>query len=143
MAHEESSELSEPGVGAFDDPAALISPELPAVFIAPVLAALAVRHDEVDAPFGQPFAQRVGIIGTVRDHALWLVARPASGAGDSDLASVASASVTSPGERCPALRLSMLALACGRSSGCMKSRSLRARYSSALNPVTPRTPGET
>ena len=47
MAHEESAELSEPCVGAFDDPAALVSPKFSAVFIAPVPAAFAVPHDEV------------------------------------------------------------------------------------------------
>ncbi len=85
MAHEESSELSEPGVGALDDPAALVSSELPAVLIASVLAAFAIRHDQVDAPFGKPFAQGIGIIGTVCDYSLRLLSRAASRAGDFDL----------------------------------------------------------
>ena len=85
MAHEESAELSEPGVGAFNDPSALVSSELSAVLVAPVLAAYAVRHDEVDASLGQPFAQWIRVVGAIRDHALRLVARPAPGTGNLDL----------------------------------------------------------
>jgi hypothetical protein len=38
MANKESAELAEPGVGALDDPAALVSSELPAVLVLPFLA---------------------------------------------------------------------------------------------------------
>lgn len=63
MAHEESAELTKPGVGAFDDPASFVAPEIPAVLVTPVLAVVAVRDDEVDAALGQPFSQRVGVVG--------------------------------------------------------------------------------
>ncbi len=55
-------ELTEPSVGALDDPAALVSSELSAVFILPLLAVLAVRNDEVDASLLQPFSQRVAAV---------------------------------------------------------------------------------
>ena len=51
MANEESAELTEPGVGVFDDPAAFVAPEFPAVLIAPELAVLAVGDDQFDAAF--------------------------------------------------------------------------------------------
>jgi hypothetical protein len=69
MANEESAELTEPGVGAFDDPAALIASELSAVFVAPVHAVLAIRHDEVDTAFFESFTPRIGVVGPVGDYA--------------------------------------------------------------------------
>jgi hypothetical protein len=45
MANEEPAELAEPCIGALDDPAAFVSSEFPAVFIAPELAVLAVRNE--------------------------------------------------------------------------------------------------
>ena len=79
MADEESTELTEPRVGAFYDPASLVAPELAPVFVAPVLAVLAIRNDEVDAPFLEPFAQRIGVVGAVRDHAFRLLPGTAFG----------------------------------------------------------------
>jgi len=84
MTNEESAELTEPGVSAFDDPAALISSEFPTVFVAPELAVLAVRDDEVDASLCEPLAQRVGVVGAVGDHPFRFRARPAFEAGDLD-----------------------------------------------------------
>jgi len=85
MAHKESAELTEPCVGALDDPAALVASEFPAVFVLPLLAVLAVRNDEVDASLLEPLAQRVGVVSTVGDHAFRLLPRPAFGPGDFDL----------------------------------------------------------
>lgn len=72
MAHEESAELSEPGIGSFDGPAALVASEFPSVLVAE-FAVLSV--DEVDASPGQPFAQRIGVVGAVCDHPLRLLPR--------------------------------------------------------------------
>ena len=85
MTHKQPAELPEPCVGAFDDPAALVAPELSSVFVLPLLVVLAVWNDEVDASLLEPFAQRIGVVGAVCDHALRLLPRPASGAGDVDL----------------------------------------------------------
>jgi hypothetical protein len=84
MANQESAELTEPGVGAFDDPASFVTPEFSAVLVAPELAVLAVGNDEVDASLGQPFAQRIGVVGAVGDHPFRLLPRPAFGARDFD-----------------------------------------------------------
>jgi len=42
MANKQSAELTEPGVGAFDDPASLIAPEFPAVLVLSVLVVFPV-----------------------------------------------------------------------------------------------------
>ena len=68
MTNKESAELTEPCVGTFDDPASFVTPEFPAVLVPPVFAVLAIRNDEVDAALFEPFAQRVGVVGTVGDH---------------------------------------------------------------------------
>ncbi len=84
MAHEESSELSEPCVGSFNDPAALVASELSPVFVTPVLAVVAVRHNEIDAALLQPLTQRVGVVGAVGDHTFRLLSWAASRARDFD-----------------------------------------------------------
>jgi len=82
MAHEESAELTEPGIGSLDDPASLVAPELPAVFVLSLFVVFPVGDDEVDASLLQPFSQRVGVVGAVGDHALRLRSRSAFGARD-------------------------------------------------------------
>ncbi len=84
MANKQAAELSKPGVGAFDDPAALVAPELPAVLVFSLLVVLAVRDDEVDASLLEPLSERVGVVGAVGDHALRLLSRPAFGTRDFD-----------------------------------------------------------
>jgi hypothetical protein len=84
MANEESAELTEPGVGAFDDPSALVSAELPAIFEAPEPAVLAVRNDEVDAALLESLSQRIGVVGAIGDHAFRFLPRTAFGTGDFD-----------------------------------------------------------
>ncbi len=84
MADQQSAELSEPCVGAFDDPASLVASELPSVLVFSLLVVVAVRDDKLDAALLQPLAQRVGVVGAVGDHALRLGPRPAFGAGDFD-----------------------------------------------------------
>ncbi len=84
MANGKSAELTEPSVGALDDPSALVASELSAVFVLPFLAVLAVRNDEVDAALLEPFSQRIGVVGTVGDHPFRLRSRPAFGTGDFD-----------------------------------------------------------
>ena len=59
MTNEQSSELAEPGVGSFNDPAAFVAAQLAAIFIAPVPAVASVGHDQLDAAFLQPLAQWV------------------------------------------------------------------------------------
>jgi hypothetical protein len=84
MAYKESAELTEPCVGALDDPASLVASEFPAVCVLPLLAVLAIRNDEVDASFLQPFSQRIGVVGTVGDHPFRFLSRTAFRSGDFD-----------------------------------------------------------
>src|SRR5713101_5107168 len=84
MTNKESAELTEPGVGAFDDPAAFVSPELASVLVTPVLAVLPIRHDEVDAALLQPFAKRIGVVGPIGDHPLRLLPGATFRSGDAD-----------------------------------------------------------
>jgi len=57
MANRQTAELTEPCVGAFDDPAAFVSPQLAPILIAPVLVVAPVGHDQLDAPLLQPLVQ--------------------------------------------------------------------------------------
>jgi len=68
MTNQQPAKLSKPGVGALDDPAALVSSEFAAVLVASEFAVLSVRDDPLDAAFLQPLAQRVGVVGAVGDH---------------------------------------------------------------------------
>jgi len=66
MTDKQPAELPEPCVGAFDDPATLVAPELSAVFVLSFLAVLAVWNDEIDASLLEPLAQRIGVVGPDR-----------------------------------------------------------------------------
>ena len=84
MAHEESAELAEPGVGSFDNPSAFVASELSAVFVAPFFAVLAIRHDEVYPALCEPLAQRIGVVGAVGDYAFGLLPWTTFGSRDLD-----------------------------------------------------------
>ena len=85
MAHQESAELSKPGVRTFDDPASFLASELPAVLIASVFVVSAVQNDELDASLCQAFSQRIGVIGSIRDRTPRFLSRAAFRAKDLDL----------------------------------------------------------
>lgn len=68
MANQESSELTEPCVGSFYDPASFVAAQFAAILILAQLIVLAVGHDQFDAAFGESLAQRVGVVGAVSDH---------------------------------------------------------------------------
>src|SRR5258708_6659156 len=85
MTNEQSSELAEPSVGSFDDPAVFVAAQLAAIFIAAVPAVASVRHDQLDAAFLQPLAQWVRVVGAVSDPPFRLLPGPAFGPGDADL----------------------------------------------------------
>src|SRR5271168_939656 len=84
MTDEQSAELSQPCVGAFDDPSALVTSQFPAVLIAPQLIVLAVGCDQLDATSLPSLSQRVGVVTPIRDHPFRLLARPAFWPGDAD-----------------------------------------------------------
>lgn len=84
MADQQPAELSEPCVGAFDDPAAFVAPELSPVLVASVPAIFAIGDDQLDAAFLQPLAQRVGVVGAVGDHPFRFLSGTAFGPGDAD-----------------------------------------------------------
>jgi hypothetical protein len=84
MTNEESSELAEPGIGAFDDPAARVASEFSAILVTPVFAVLAIRNDEVDATFLESLTQRIGVVSTVGDYPLRLLPGAAFGLWDFD-----------------------------------------------------------
>jgi hypothetical protein len=84
MSNQQSSKLTEPGVRAFNDPASFVAPQLATIFVLPQLVVGAVGHDQLDAAFGESFAQRVGVVGAVCDYSLRLLPWTAFGSGDFD-----------------------------------------------------------
>ena len=47
---EQTSELTEPCVGSFNDPAAFVASQFPAIVISPFLVVAPVRSDQFDSP---------------------------------------------------------------------------------------------
>ena len=84
MTDQQPTKLSEPCVGSLDDPASSITAQLSAIFIAPVLAVLAIGNDQLDASFAEPLAQWVRVIGLIGDYPLRLLPGAAFGARDTD-----------------------------------------------------------
>ncbi len=60
MANQQSAELTEPGVGAFDDPATLVSTQLATILVLLHLVVVPLGHEQLDAALREPIAQRVG-----------------------------------------------------------------------------------
>ena len=84
VAGGESSEVSEPGDGAFNLPSFSVSSEWATVLGFGLLAVLAMGTDQFDAALLQPVAQRVAVVGAVGDQARGVAAR-ASGFAIADL----------------------------------------------------------
>jgi hypothetical protein len=85
MTDQQSAELSQPGIGALDDPTALVTAQLPAILVPPFLVVLPVRRDQFDAALLPSFPQRVGVITAIRNHPFRLLPRPAFAPRDADL----------------------------------------------------------
>jgi hypothetical protein len=85
MTDQQTAELSEPCIGSFDDPAAFVSAQFPAVMISPFFVVVPVRGDQFDAAFLPSSAQGIGVIAAIGNHSVWFLSRPAFGSGDADL----------------------------------------------------------
>jgi hypothetical protein len=85
MTDQQTSELAEPCIGSFDDPAAFVAPQLPAIVKSPFLVVFPVGSDQFDSSLLPPFAQGIRVIGAVGDHSLRFLPRPAFAPGDADL----------------------------------------------------------
>jgi len=68
VAHDQAPEVTEPGVGAFDNPAPPVAPQRSAVLCRWFLSIAAMRHDQFDTPLPQSFAQRIAVVGFVGDY---------------------------------------------------------------------------
>lgn len=68
IAHNQASEVSEPGVGSFDNPSPPVAPQRSAILSCGANAVSLVRTDQFDPPLLQPFPQRIAVIRFVGDH---------------------------------------------------------------------------
>jgi hypothetical protein len=93
VADLDASEVLQPGVGAFDFPAFAVSAQLALVFEAAMTVVAAVGSDQLSAALFQPFAQRIGVISAVCNHAPQTgTGRPGPRRGTFTVPSVPSAS---------------------------------------------------
>ena len=84
MADQQTSELAEPCIGSFNDPAAFVSSQFPAVLISPFPVVAPVGSNQFDASLFPSLSQGIGVIAAVGDYPLWLLPRPPFGPGDTD-----------------------------------------------------------
>lgn len=84
MTNEQSAELSEPGVGALNDPTPLVASQFSAIFIPPFLVVLPVGCNQFDTSLLPSLPQRVGVVTAVCNHAFRLLPRSALGPRDAD-----------------------------------------------------------
>ena len=68
VAHDQAPEVSQPGVGAFDDPSPAIAPQRSAILGCGPNAILLVRTDQFDAALPQAFPQWIAVVGFVGDY---------------------------------------------------------------------------
>lgn len=84
MTDQQTSELAEPRIGSFNDPAAFVAPQFPAIVISPFLVVVPIWGDQFDAPLLPSLPQWIGVIAAVGDYPLWFLPRPAFAPGDAD-----------------------------------------------------------
>jgi hypothetical protein len=77
VAHHQSTEVTEPGEGAFHGPSSPVTAQRPAVLRGGLATILAMRNDQLDAAPGQSLPQRVTVVAAVRNDACWLLPRTA------------------------------------------------------------------
>ena len=74
IANDQATEVAEPSEGAFHFPAVLVAAQRSTVLGARFAAIPAMRRDQFDATCRQPLAQRIAVIGAIRNHALGFLA---------------------------------------------------------------------
>src|SRR5712692_3387929 len=77
VAHDQASEVSEPGVGPFDNPSPSVATQGSAILGGRPNAIPLVRADQFDTPLPQASPQRIAVIGFVGNHAHRLLPRSA------------------------------------------------------------------
>jgi len=68
VTHDQASEVSEPGVGPFDNPSPSVTPQRSTILRRGPHAILLVRADQFDPTLPQTLAQRIAVVGFVDDH---------------------------------------------------------------------------
>jgi hypothetical protein len=76
IAHDEASEVPQPGKGPLHDPPPPIAAHLTPILVGGSAVSAAGRDNGLDAPPGQPGAQGVAVIAAIRNQALGPPARP-------------------------------------------------------------------
>ena len=79
VAHHQTSEVSQPGVGAFHDPSPLVTPQGSAVLGCRPNAILLVRADQSDPTPLQALPKRIAVVRFVGHHAHRLLPGTAPG----------------------------------------------------------------
>jgi hypothetical protein len=77
VASDQVPKISEPGVGAFDDPSPPVAPRRSAILRCGPNAISDVRENQFDSALPQAFPQRIRVVGFVGDHPHRLLPRPA------------------------------------------------------------------
>jgi hypothetical protein len=79
VANDQSTEVAEPGEGAFHLPAASVAAQRSAILRARLASIPAMRGDQFDALRRQSLAQRIAVVGAIRNHSLrFLACSPAA-----------------------------------------------------------------
>jgi hypothetical protein len=84
MTNQQSAELSEPGVGALDDPTPLVTSQLSAIFEPPVFVVPPIRRNQFDTSPLPSLSQRIGIVAAIGNHPFRVLPRPTRGPRDAD-----------------------------------------------------------
>jgi len=85
VTDQQAAELPQPCVGSLDLPASFVAPQLPAVFIFPLLVVSSIGRDQLDTPSFPSLSQRVRVVAPICDHPFRLLPRSAFWPGDADL----------------------------------------------------------
>ena len=146
VAHDQAPEVTEPGVGAFDNPSPPVASQRSAVLGRRFLSVAAMRHDQFDTPLPQAFAQRIAVKAATANFSTsygtaiaankvsWTTSGVSGGSGSSGTLSSSSwtqvfLSNTNPSSGSITLRFTLAAPGSGTKAG-LESLGLSWRFSS-------------
>jgi hypothetical protein len=77
VTHDQASEVSEPGVGPFDNPSPSVTPQRSTILRRGPHAILLVRADQFDPATSQSLSQRITVVRFIGDHPQRFLSRTA------------------------------------------------------------------
>src|SRR5690606_14710795 len=76
ISHDQAAKVLKPSVGSLDNPSLFVASKLSAILVRGLLVVSPCRNNRLDPAFGQSITQRVGVISSIHDQPIRVLAGP-------------------------------------------------------------------